>query len=104
MNTTLDQINTDTKQVSFLYEKVDSKGICEKTKRFIKLGNEVIVPLLRGGVSWGRSHVESRFVQYEVKDGADRREYLQGVEEQEDGSFKIKRFFVSKISNLEVIN
>jgi hypothetical protein len=52
MNTTLDQINTDTKQVSFTYEKFDKLGVslgC--TKRIISLGIEAITPLLRGGVS-----------------------------------------------------
>ncbi len=97
------EIPASTTLVKFTYAKPLKGGGVSVTQRIIRMGREVIVPLLAGGRSWGKSNNENRFVALYKKDTEQRREYLQGVEEQEDGRFQIKRFDFSYVSDLQVV-
>jgi hypothetical protein len=97
------EIPASTTLVKFTYAKPLKDGGVSVTQRIIRMGREVIVPLLAGGRSWGKSNNENRFVALYKKDTEQRREYLQGVEEQEDGRFQIKRFDFSYVSDLQVV-
>ena len=98
------EIPASTTLVKFTYAKPLKGGGVSVTQRIIRMGREVIIPLLAGGSSWGRSNTQHRFVtSSKAKQDSEIREYLQGVEEQEDGRLKIKRFDFSNISNLQVL-
>ena len=85
----------------FDYAKPLKSGGEEVTHRTILLGRDVVLPLLRGGISWGRSNTAHRFVALHRADKTSR-EYLQGVEV--DGNVRqIKRFDFSRIRNLQVV-
>jgi len=101
-NLTNNEIPASTALVRFTYAKPLKAGGVEVTQRIIRMGREVILPLLRGGSSWGKSNTQHRFVALNRKD-KEAREYLQGAEEQEDGRLQIKRFDFSYIDNLEVV-
>jgi hypothetical protein len=98
------EIPASTTLVKFTYAKPLKGGGVSVTQRIIRMGREVILPLLAGGSTWGKSNKGNRFVALEKLDNQERREYLQGVEEQEDGRLKIKRFDFSNISDLQVLN
>lgn len=85
----------------FDYAKPLKSGGEEVTHRTILLGREFILPLLRGGLSWGRSNTGNRFVALHRADKTSR-EYLQGVEVDGDKR-QIKRFDFSRIRNLQVV-
>ena len=97
------EIPASTTLVKFTYAKPLKGGGVSVTQRIIRMGREVIVPLLAGGRSWGKSNNENRFVALYKKDTEQRREYLQGVEEQEDGRLQIKRFDFAYVSDLKVV-
>jgi hypothetical protein len=97
------EIPASTTLVKFTYAKPLKGGGVSVTQRIIRMGREVIVPLLAGGRSWGKSNNGNRFVALYKKDTEQRREYLQGVEEQEDGRLQIKRFDFSYVSDLQVV-
>lgn len=98
------EIPASTTLVKFTYAKPLKGGGVSVTQRVIRMGREVILPLLAGGGSWGRSNTQHRFVTAsKAKQDGEMREYLQGVEEQEDGRLKIKRFDFSHVSNLQVL-
>jgi len=98
------EIPASTTLVKFTYAKSLKGGGVSVTQRIIRMGREVIIPLLAGGGSWGRSNTQHRFVtSSKAKEHGNIREYLQGVEEQEDGRLKIKRFDLSNISDLQVL-
>ena len=97
------EIPASTTLVKFTYAKPVKGGGVSVTQRIIRMGREVILPLLAGGSTWGKSNNGNRFVALYQKDTDQRREYLQGVEEQEDGRLQIKRFDFSYVSNLEVL-
>ena len=101
-NLTNNEIPASIALVRFTYAKPLKAGGVEVTQRIIRMGREVILPLLRGGSSWGKSNTQHRFVALNRKD-KEAREYLQGAEEQEDGRLQIKRFDFSYINNLEVV-
>lgn len=86
----------------FDYAKPLTNGREEVTPRRIVLGREVILPLLRGGYSWGRSNTGHRFVALQRKDKTSR-EYLQGVEFDDNNNGQIKRFDFSRIRNLQIV-
>ena len=97
------EIPASTTLVKFTYAKPLKGGGVSVTQRIIRMGREVILPLLAGGDSWGKSNKGNRVVALQKSDTEQRREYLQGVEEQEDGRLKIKRFDFSNISDLQVL-
>jgi len=97
------EIPASTTLVKFTYAKPLKGGGVSVTQRVIRMGREVILPLLAGGGSWGKSNAQHRFVSAFKGDKDGHREYLQGVEEQEDGRLKIKRFDFSNISDLQVL-
>lgn len=97
------EIPASTTLVSFTYAKPLKAGGVSVTQRVIRMGREVILPLLAGGSTWGKSNNGNRFVALLKKDTDQRREYLQGVEEQEDGRLQIKRFDFSYVSDLQVL-
>ena len=98
------EIPASTTLVKFTYAKPLKSGGVSVTQRIIRMGREVIIPLLAGGGSWGRSNTQHRFVtSSKAKEHGDIREYLQGVEEQEDGRLQIKRFDFSYVSDLQVL-
>jgi hypothetical protein len=97
------EIPASTTLVKFTYAKPLKGGGVSVTQRIIRMGREVIVPLLAGGRSWGKSNTQHRFVSAFKGDKDGHREYLQGVEEQEDGRLQIKRFDFSHVSNLQVV-
>ena len=98
------EIPASTTLVKFTYAKPLKSGGVSVTQRVIRMGREVILPLLAGGGSWGRSNTQHRFVtSSKAKEHGDIREYLQGVEEQEDGRLQIKRFDFSYVSDLQVL-
>lgn len=98
------EIPASTTLVKFTYAKPLKGGGVSVTQRVIRMGREVILPLLAGGGSWGRSNTQHRFVtSSKAKEHGDIREYLQGVEEQEDGRLQIKRFDFGYISDLQVL-
>jgi hypothetical protein len=97
------EIPASTTLVKFTYAKPLKGGGVSVTQRVVRMGREVILPLLAGGGSWGKSNKGNRFVALEKSDTQERREYLQGVEEQEDGRLKIKRFDFGYISDLQVL-
>jgi len=101
-NLTNNEIPDSTALVRFTYAKPLKTGGVEVTQRIIRMGREVILPLLRGCSSWCKSNTQHRFVALNRKD-KEAREYLQGAEEQEDGRLQIKRFDFSYINNLEVV-
>jgi hypothetical protein len=103
MNITPNQIPDNATLVSFIYTKPAKDGKVSASRRFIRMGKEATIPLLRGGESWGKSNTGNRFVSSHKHDTQKRREYLQGVEEQEDGRLQIKRFDFLNISNLEIL-
>jgi hypothetical protein len=97
------EIPAHTTLVRFTYAKPLKGGGVSVTQRVIRMGREVILPLLSGGRSWGKSNSGNRFVALYDKDTEQRREYLQGVEEQENGRLQIKRFDFAYVSGLEVV-
>jgi hypothetical protein len=97
------EIPASTTLVKFTYAKPLKGGGVDVSQRVIRMGREVILPLLAGGRSWGKSNTGNRFVASYNKDTQQRREYLQGAEEQEDGRLQIKRFDFACVSNLQVI-
>jgi hypothetical protein len=97
------EIPASTTLVRFTYAKPVKGGGVSISQRVIRMGREVIIPLLRGGQSWGKSNTGNRFVSAFKMDTEQRREYLQGVEEQEDGRLQIKRFDFSYIRDLQVV-
>jgi hypothetical protein len=97
------EIPASTTLVKFTYAKPLKGGGVSVTQRIIRMGREVILPLLAGGRSWGKSNNGNRFVALYKKDTEQRREYLQGVEEQEDGRLRIKRFDFAYVSELQVV-
>jgi hypothetical protein len=97
------EIPASTTLVKFTYAKPLKGGGVSVTQRVIRMGREVILPLLAGGGSWGKSNTQHRFVSAFKGDKHGYREYLQGVEEQEDGRLKIKRFDFGYISDLQVL-
>jgi hypothetical protein len=97
------EIPANTSLVSFTYVKPLKKGGVSISQRIIRMGREVILPLLSGGGSWGKSNTQHRFVSAFKGDKQGFREYLQGVEEQEDGRLQIKRFDFAYVENLEVL-
>jgi len=98
------EIPASTTLVKFTYAKPLKGGGVSVTQRIIRMGREVIIPLLAGGGSWGKSNTQHRFVtSSKAKEHGDIREYLQGVEEQEDGRLQIKRFDFGYISDLQVL-
>jgi len=101
--TSPNEIPASTSLVRFTYAKPVKGGGVSISQRVIRMGREVIIPLLRGGQSWGKSNTGNRFVSAFKGDKEQRREYLQGVEEQEDGRLQIKRFDFACISNLEIV-
>ena len=102
--TSPNEIPASTTLVKFTYAKPLKGGGVSVTQRVIRMGREVILPLLAGGGSWGRSNTQHRFItSSRAKQDSEIREYLQGVEEQEDGRLKIKRFDFSYVSNLQVL-
>jgi len=101
--TSPNEIPASTTLVRFTYAKPVKGGGVSVTQRIIRMGREIILPLLAGGSTWGKSNNGNRFVALYKKDTEQRREYLQGVEEQEDGRLQIKRFDFSYISDLEVV-
>jgi hypothetical protein len=106
MNTTItnpNEIPASTTLVKFTYAKPLKNGSVSVTQRVIRMGREVILPLLSGGGSWGKSNNAHRFVSLYKQDNEQRREYLQGVEEQDDGRLQIKRFDFSYVSDLQVV-
>jgi hypothetical protein len=102
-STNANEIPASTTLVRFTYAKPMKGGGVSVTQRIIRMGREVIVPLLRGGQTWGRSNTGNRFVQFIREGKSERREYLQGVEEQEDGRLQIKRFDFAYIRDLQVV-
>lgn len=106
MNNTIantpNEIPSSTALVRFTYAKPLKTGGVEVSQRIIRMGREVILPLLRGGSSWGKSNTQHRFIALNRKDKTSR-EYLQGVEFDEDNKGQIKRFDFSYISNLQVV-
>jgi hypothetical protein len=84
--------------IKFKYTKPLKTGETETTDRVIWLGADVLMPLLSGGESWGESNKNGKIVTHSGK------EYIQGVEENEEGKPFIKRFDLSKVSDLEVIS
>lgn len=97
------EIPASTTLVKFTYAKPIKGGGVSVTQRIIRMGREVILPLLVGGSTWGKSNKGNRFVALEKCDTQERREYLQGVEEQEDGRLQIKRFDFSYVSDLQIL-
>jgi hypothetical protein len=98
------EIPASTTLVKFTYAKPLKGGGVSVTQRVIRMGREVILPLLVGGGSWGKSNAQHRFVtSSKAKQDNEMREYLQGVEEQEDGRLQIKRFDFSNIRDLQVL-
>ena len=97
------EIPASTTLVRFTYAKPMKGGGVSVSQRVIRMGREVILPLLRGGRSWGKSNTGNRFVSAFKMDTEQRREYLQGVEEQEDGRLQIKRFDFAYIRDLQVV-
>lgn len=97
------EIPASTTLVRFTYAKPLKSGGVSVTQRVIRMGREVILPLLAGGSTWGRSNNGNRFVALHKSDTQERREYLQGVEEQENGRLQIKRFDFGYISDLQVL-
>ena len=97
------EIPASTTLVKFTYAKPLKGGGVSVTQRVIRMGREVILPLLAGGSTWGKSNKGNRFVALEKGDTQERREYLQGVEEQENGRLQIKRFDFSYVSDLQVL-
>jgi len=97
------EIPASTTLVRFTYAKPLKGGGVSVTQRVIRMGREVILPLLAGGSTWGKSNNGNRFVALLKKDTDQRREYLQGVEEQENGRLQIKRFDFSYVSDLQVL-
>lgn len=88
-----DLIVSQAKKITFVYKKSEE----DKKQRTIELGSEVIVPLLHGGESWGTSSKDGKVVSHKDK------VYLQGVETDEEGNKRIKRFEVSKIEDLQIL-
>jgi hypothetical protein len=97
------EIPASTTLVKFTYAKPLKGGGVSVTQRIVRMGREVILPLLAGGSTWGKSNNGNRFVALLKKDTDQRREYLQGVEEQENGRLQIKRFDFSYVSDLQVL-
>jgi catalase (peroxidase I) len=97
------EIPASTTLVKFTYAKPLKGGGVSVSQRIIRMGREVILPLLVGGSTWGKSNTQHRFVCAFKGDKDGFREYLQGAEEQEDGRLQIKRFDFSYVSNLEVL-
>ena len=98
------EIPASTTRVKFTYAKPLKGGGVSVTQRVIRMGREVILPLLAGGGSWGRSNTQRRFVTASrAKEHSDIREYLLCAEEQEDGRLQIKRFDFGYISDLQVL-
>lgn len=94
---------TNVRKVRFTYAKpIDN--LVDITHREILMGKEAILPLLAGGLTWGRSNTGNRFITLDRKPDAPRREYLQGVEVQDDGRHQIKRFDSAHIYDLEVVD
>ena len=98
------EIPANVSRVRFTYAKPIKGGGVSVSQRVIRMGREVIVPLLAGGRSWGKSNTQHRFVCAFKGDKDAFREYLQGVEEQDNGRLQIKRFDLSYVEQLEVLN